>query len=273
MLATPGTILPVPAVSAIAFRRPVDSGMSRPVLLRCTGESGEADYIVKLRPNIVRQKHGILYEFFASRLATFFGLRTPRVASVLIGRQLIDALRFLNASHPIHYEAIKNSEGFTFGSEWLGAGLSTWPVDASIPSNLVEQAAAVFAFDCLIDNENRSAENPNLLAPPGSFVIFDHELSFQFLGRFPANNRRFGWRDAIDARTDHPFLRGLKGVPVDLSAFESRLKELTGSSLAGICGSIPKAFASGELGEICDWLAEAQSEAGQFIRRIREVLK
>lgn len=243
------------------------------MLLRCVGEHGEADYIVKLRPNIFRQTHGILYEFFASRLASHFALRTPAVASVLISRKFIDALRFLQSSDPLRYATIKDSEGFNFGSEWLGSGMSTWPIDASIPPGLIEQAAAIFAFDCMIDNDNRSAVNPNLLASADSFVIFDHELAFQFLGRPATKRGNFGWRDAIDERKDHPFFRGLKGVPVELSAFKFRLNGLTEHALAGICGSMPKAFAGGELGRICEWLTTVRSEADQFIRRIREVLK
>ena len=70
------------------------------------------------------------------------------------------------------------SSRVAFGSKLVTGGYSVWTPDTRISEAMVDTAAGVFAFDAIVQNPDRRAENPNCLVRGESIRIFDHELAF-----------------------------------------------------------------------------------------------
>jgi hypothetical protein len=115
------------------------------------------EYVVKLRGAI--GESGLLSELFASRLAGHFGLACPESAVITIDQGLVELVA---NTQPSHAARIRGSVGLNFGTKVL-TGATIWPVDKAIPEAMWQAAVDIFAFDALVQNPDRSFNNPNLL--------------------------------------------------------------------------------------------------------------
>jgi hypothetical protein len=77
--------------------------------------------------------------------------------------------------------AVRGSAGANFGSVHLGAGFMTWATGRVPPGVQRDQAAAIFAFDLLVQNPDRCPMNPNLGTRSDRLGVYDQEQSFSFL--------------------------------------------------------------------------------------------
>src|SRR5437660_11266049 len=115
-------------------------------------------------------------ELFTALLADDLGLQVPQAAivNVPVGFETIFPEKDL-------VNLMKGSPGLNFGSVHLGAGFTTWPPGRNPVGAQRDQAADIFAFDTLIQNEDRRAVNPNLWARSDKLGVYDHEQAFSFL--------------------------------------------------------------------------------------------
>ena len=253
-------------LAAVQFVRFMESGRTSPALFGCEDESGRmiGEYVVKLRGTV--SQAGLVKEMFASGLASHFGLVSPEPALIGIERNLAD---LITRMFPTHAAVIAASVGLNFGTRAL-TGVSTWPVDKSLPFAMFQTATNIFAFDALIQNPDRRYCNPNLFAKGDSLVIFDHEMAFSFLlALFPSAP----WSlDDQQYLSEHVFFRPLKSKEVDLTAFTGSLAGLTDGVLAEFLADVPGEWRDDSLPKIKEHLCAIRDHVAEFAEAVRRFL-
>jgi len=86
-----------------------------------------------------------LVELVAAQLADDLGLDVPRAAVVDVPNDFADIIPDADDA-----AMVRNSVGLNFGSIHLGQGFTTWPPERAPHGAQRDQAAAIFAFDTLI---------------------------------------------------------------------------------------------------------------------------
>ena len=178
---------PVLHVTAVHFLKQLESGRTRPCVFHCENEGGSSagEFVVKLRANQSTGDGAAMFELVGSLLAQQLGIRVPRPAVVDISPDLAPGI----VQHDVR-TSVENSAGLNFGSKFLNGGYFAWQPRRKIPINMLGQAFETFAFDALIENPDRSNDNPNILENGEHMVLLDHELAFSFLRVIPRDSKR-----------------------------------------------------------------------------------
>lgn len=164
-------MLRVDRARAKVFRKLMSHGRNQPAVFHCDIPGGDArDYVVKFRHQLGAS---LASELIASLLAQALHLPVPAPAIVEIGTQLAKSRRELP-------EELVLDPGPHFGCEMAVGGYVIFDGDIHIPAHLVELAFDIFAWDVIIQNEDRRREKPNMLTNGENFLIIDHELSLGF---------------------------------------------------------------------------------------------
>ncbi len=152
-------------LSAVRFERDLVSGSTRPCIFSCVNEAGHhaGEYVVKFRSEVRGNELGLMFEVFAAQLAACLCIPMPNPALIRFPSDLADAMPEASVA-----SRVRRSEGLNFGTRFLGRGYATWLVDDQIPNSLLSLAAAIVAFDALIDNADRrpsalTRKDPGLL--------------------------------------------------------------------------------------------------------------
>jgi hypothetical protein len=254
-------------LTAVQFDRFMTSGRTSPALCGCEDESGTyvGEYVVKLRGSV--GVPGLLNELFAARLAGYFGIISPEPALISIEPALVELVATLQ---PARAPLLRGSAGLNFGTKAL-SGVSTWPVDKTIPEALWQPAVDIFAFDALIQNPDRRYSNPNLFTRGDSLLVFDHETAFSFLLAILPSAEPWKLNDQ-QYLTDHVFHRKLKSKPIDLTGFTSSLGALSDAFLAGIVADVPAEWNNDNLAKIERHLQTVRDRAGEFAAEVQRIL-
>jgi hypothetical protein len=256
----------IPKLVAVQFVRFMESGRTSPALFGCEDESGRmiGEYVVKLRGTV--GEAGLLKEIFASKLASHFGLVSPEPALIVIERDLANLVALML---PTQAAVIEESIGLNFGTRVL-TGVSTWPVDKSLPAAMLQTATNIFAFDALVQNPDRRYSNPNLFAKGDSLISFDHEMAFSFLlALFPLAP----WSlDAQQYLLEHVFFRTLKSKAIDLTSFTTSLVGLTEGVLTEYSADVPGEWNDDTLPKIKLHLCAIRDHVAEFAEAVRRFL-
>ena len=254
-------------VTATTFHKFVGNGRTSPAVFTCEGPdlSAPDQFVVKLRGGLERREKGLLYELYASLLATYFGIKCPRPAIVSIERDLAEALVEELPGDPRRAQIVRDSIGLNFGSQFL-VNLTVWPVDKYVPATMQEAAVRVYAFDALIQNPDRTFSNPNLGSRGDDLFIFDHESAFSFLlAIFPSETP---WRLITEGYLDrHVFARTLRQVPFPAD-FTQSLSALSDGLLNNLSDQIPDEWKSEDLPRISSHLALIREHAVEFAEEV-----
>src|SRR5262245_42858069 len=153
-------------------------------------------------------------EFIATGLAAIFGLKVPRVAPIMLRKDLP-----WQVGTDEFYDALQRSAGWNLGVEFVDQAHDLTLDDLeAIPCDFLDRLAAV---DALLQNVHRTRENPNILRDRrGDLWAIDFGACL-FLDRFA----RFGELMSFKLPPNH-FLAGRNvraARPNDLSV---RLREL-----------------------------------------------
>jgi hypothetical protein len=208
-----------------------------------------------------------MFEVVAAQLAASLCIPMPNPALIHLSSELGDAIPEASVA-----SRVRKSEGLNFGTRFLGGGYATWLVDDPIPNSLLPLAAAVVAFDALIDNADRRREKPNVLSKGEELYVIDHELAFAFA-------LLVGWRSEPWERRDleflksHPFYAGLRGRCLDLTRFESDLQQLTDADIEAICHFVPIEFGRRHLDKIAEQICFARDHSSGLVEAVMRVLK
>lgn len=152
---------------------------------------------------------GLVTELIATRLANLFGLKVPRVAPIRLGKDLP-----WQVGTDEFYEALQRSAGWNLGVEFVDDARDLTLDDlARIPSKFLDRLAAA---DAMLQNVDRTRQNPNILRDPKGDVWAIDFGACLFLDRFA----RFGDQMRFELAANY-FLYGRKveaAPPKDLSS-------------------------------------------------------
>ncbi|MEA3207079.1 MAG: hypothetical protein QOE70_136 [Chthoniobacter sp.] len=263
-------------LTANQFIRPMSNGRNRPLLLGCEDAAGKQfEIVVKLRGREMSVSMQ-LAELVTAQFADDLGLDVPQAAVVELPLGFEAVM-----PQPEAAAAAQASPGLNFGSLHLGTGFTTWPPGRAPHGHQRDQAAAIFAFDALVQNPDRKAANPNLWARSDRLGVYDHEQAFSFLSIPIIGGAPRPWEvdDHVAASfrflESHIFYAALRGAAFSLDEFEERLGSLTDNQLEGYGQSVPEDWrADNDLCEkIADYLREARQERSKFLNFIRYLLR
>ena len=132
--------------------------------------------IMKLR-GVGQGTPGLLTEFIALRLASALGLKVPYVVPIMLSNTLP-----WQVGTDEFYEALQRSSGWNLGVEFIENTRDLMADDLEdIPGAFLDRLAAV---DALLQNVDRTAQNPNLLRDAtGDYWAIDFGACL-FLDRF-----------------------------------------------------------------------------------------
>jgi HipA-like protein len=133
-------------------------------------------YIMKLA-GVGQGASGLLTEFVAMRLASALGLRVPRGVPIMLS----SALPWQVGTDEF-YDALQRSSGWNLGVQFIDAARDLTADDlAHVPAQFLDRLAAV---DALLQNMDRTKENPNLLRDSALEYWAIDFGACQFLNRF-----------------------------------------------------------------------------------------
>jgi HipA-like kinase len=256
-------------LTAIVLHKMLTSGRNRPAVFGCVDQDGNpaGEFVVKLSGAMETRDRGPASELIASFLAGHFGILRPEPAAVELHP---DLLVWLSKQKPELAQVLRRSAGANFGSAFL-TDVSNWPVGKSLPDGMLPAAVSIFAFDCLISNDDRRRGNSNVLVRGDDIVVIDHEAAFSFLYLVSARNR--SWEVGhLNAVRNHVFFYQLRRQPLDLGNFIARLAALSDGKLESIIRDVPGQWYHSDLGRISEHLRSIRHHAGEFEREMLEAL-
>lgn len=256
-------------VTATTFHHFMGSGRTSPAIFSCELGGQTSEYVVKLRGGLERREKGLACELYASMLASYFGLATPRPAIVTLDEDLVNAI-LEGLGNDLHRaKIIRESIGLNFGTNFL-VNLSIWPVDKPIPSVMRSLAMLVFSFDALIQNPDRTFSNPNLGSRDEELFVFDHELAFSFLlSIFPDESPWILSNQQYLER--HVFARGLKDEPFPEEFFD-RLIGFSHETASILSNEVPDEWKCDDVAKIEAHLMLMSEHAAEFAEEVRRRL-
>jgi hypothetical protein len=245
------------------------SGRTNPILCGCSDAAGNAagEFIVKLLGQPKAGSCGALLEFAASRLAQRFGILIPEAAVIELTQGFA---RLVADVQPQLAAALQASVGPNFGSRVIKP-MSIWLVGRMIPDAMLADATKIFAFDALIQNPDRRAENPNLFTQGDNIYVYDHETSFSFLFALSASLQPWNL-EGQDYLQQHVFYSRLKSRELDFAEFRERLRTLTGTVLTRIKNEVPREWMQGHWERMEAHLSDIQAHADEFVEQVRRRL-
>ena len=238
----------------------MSNGRTSPVLLSAAQNMNTAtDLVVKLNGGMDAGTAGAAYEVIASLLASRLNISCPEPNLVFISEELAELIGELN---PSKASLMKQSVGWNFGSRMM-KNFAIWPVDRTLPTSLVDEAADVFAFDALIQNPDRSYKNPNLGTQGDALQVFDHECAFSFLYNiFPT---AFPWDlTAEHYLNDHVFVKALRNRANNWRPFLQLLAGIDSQFVPSIANELPTDWNLTRLPDIELHLAVVRDHSNDF---------
>lgn len=166
-----------------------DAGRSRPPLCVVAHENDQRDVFLKaagLHTNLTVQV--LVAEWMAARLARDLNLPCPEPIQVELTDQFIESVYDEQLQSQL-YEAPR----IAFASRNLGNQWHLLPKGASFPAHQLPMLVSIYVFDTLLQNWDRSIDNPNLLKKGDQIAILDHEESFDSALTL-AGSRRLPWQ-------------------------------------------------------------------------------
>jgi hypothetical protein len=247
----------------------MSSGRTSPALFGCQTTKGEpaGEYVVKLSGNMDLGHAGLLFELLGSLLAAHFQIMHPDPAFVELSTEMA---QLIGDRYPEHRRKMLTSVGLNFGTKHL-TDVSIWPIGRPLPDAMARAATEIFAFDAMIQNDDRRFRNPNVFSRGDELIIFDHELAFSFLRMIGPSG--VPWvlkgRRSLD---DHVFYLNLKGRQLDLVRFTQNLSSLSEQNMESMIAKVPGEWRESCLALISAHLKEVRDHASEFVEQVKRRL-
>ncbi len=168
-------LIAIPRIQVVNFSKQMETGANKPWLVTCSDVAGKRDdYIIKFH-NVLNRS--IIREFAAGYMAACLEVKSPPIAIVDVPHILANSVTNLTLK-----ERITISQGPHWGTRYL-TGYVEFTIDTFIANGMIGEMIQLFAFDMLIQNQDRTTDgkqhgNPNLLIKGDDFVAIDHDKSF-----------------------------------------------------------------------------------------------
>ena len=239
-------------------------GNTRPARLTCRRADGtRVDVCGKFAGSVRNHHFGLCAELLCSEFARTLGLVTPVPYLVEVTPEFVSGVPS-NAR-----DLLNRSLGVNFASEALGEGYSTIPAGTRIPQHLRRLAEEIFAFDVLIQNYDRKADNPNMLWNRTKIYLIDHERALD-----PARSGEHSHSVAsldLDRFYDHVLYESLSPSDCSLERFAGALGGLAEGTLDGWFDSIPELWRNTtylqRVRNYFEWLIEHQQQVCALIQQ------
>jgi hypothetical protein len=258
-------------VTATEYVRPIESGRTSPLLVRCARADGTiAEVVVKLSAFCDQQQENLAMEAVAACLAGDLKLPIPEPMLVVIPTEWVAII-----PDDERRKRAKVSSSIAFGSRLVTGGYSIWTPDTRINEAMVDTAAGVFAFDAIIQNPDRRAENPNCLVRGENIRIFDHELAFghrlMLQWQPPWAKNGLNW---LETKGRHIFRPELRRSMIDFDAIKTSWVMITDDRLAIYERSIPPEWgaATDRVKAALSPIRDARTNVDACIAEIQRVL-
>jgi hypothetical protein len=258
-------------VTATEYVRPMTAGRTCPLIVNCERSDGSLVTTVAKFSDFcdLRETH-LAREVIAACLAGDLGLPIPEPVLIEVPADWTEVI----ADAPLRAR-IDASSRIAFGSKLVTGGFSAWTPDTRISEAMVDIAAAVLAFDAIIQNSDRRADNPNCLVRGEEIRIFDHELAF-------AHRLIVGWRapwsagglNWLERRGNHIFMSDLRRSGVDLAPIEQRWSGIADARLAAYRTVLPPQWGHvlADADSALTLIRDARDNIGGCMTEIRRVL-
>lgn len=200
----------LPHVWATAAHEELLNSANQPLII--TGidvQSGlKGDYIVKLNASERMHKEARLRELLGAFMAMELVLDVVEPAIITITQQFVDN----QLGKPFYHKTLM-SLGLNVGSKYL-KGFTTLENNIQLTPQQEVAAQSIFAFDLLIQNNDRNYEKPNMITNGKQLIMLDHELAFGFHLVLPFFRNNEPWKfpeSEIGWVKKHCLLKRLKG--------------------------------------------------------------
>jgi hypothetical protein len=161
-------------VVALEYVRQMGAGRTCPLMVNCEKPDGSVVSVVAKFSDFCDQREvHLAREIVGACLAGDLGLPVPEPMLIEIPAGWSDIV-----PDPSLRARVAASSPIAFGSTLMTGGFSAWTPDTRIKEAMYDTAAAVFAFDAIIQNPDRRTTNPNCLVRGEDIRIIDHELAF-----------------------------------------------------------------------------------------------
>jgi hypothetical protein len=252
-------------VEAEQFYSFTQNGYSRPARIGCARADGsKVDAYVKFIGGVETREFGLVAELFCSLLAREIGLNVPTPFIVNLSPE------FLAGVPNLAQDLVKRSLGLNFASESAPVGFSLVPPEPRVPMALRPSAAEIYAFDIIIQNCDRKADNPNMLWDRSRFMLIDHERALGFVRENPTSS--FSSLE-LDRYYDHVFYTAVSPGDAEFGRLTEALGRLTAARIDSLLGKIPEPWqVRKDLAKVRDHLSWIVANRLQVCNLIRERL-
>jgi hypothetical protein len=206
---------------------------------------------------------GLFCEVFGNLLARELGINTPAPCLVHLSEPFVEAI-----TPTLQRSGLKVSAGIGSGCEYFSGGYSNVIPNSLSPDEL-EQAAAIYAYDLLVQNPDRTRVRPNCAIHSGHLKVYDFETAFSFVLLIGTQDRPWEVSKHGLGKTHlfHSTLRRNKG-DVSWKPFVASLAKINEEIIGKMMQGLPADWCS-HATKISDHLLEVAINSHRFELELR----
>ena len=260
-------------VTAVNYIGAVGNGRTTPVRLEAVTDDGEyVELVGKFSGGCDRGVTSLAVEALCAALAADLDLPVPEPFIVEVEPDFITHVPDTNVK-----AILQQSCRLGFGSRHLPPGFFTWARNSELHDRSRSTALAIYVFDCLVQNIDRTPENTNCLTNGQAIGIFDHEIALNTSGvLFWKPPWEPGGLDDFAKPEKHIFFSNLKsysGRYDELISIEKCWHAIAIDRLESYASAIPSDWMPGsEVQDMLGYLIDVKSNLRECFAEIRRVL-
>lgn len=260
----------LPIIRAINRIVSFETGTTKPMLINGinTSTGCKSEYVVKYIKSQRMSSEASCREIIGSFIAKELDFHVPDPVLIEIDNNFVDTL-IGNSSYQVASESI----GINFGCKYI-TGIIQFINDEMINSDLLRQAADIFAFDIFTSNPDRRKDKPNMVTEGKRILIFDHELAFSFV--FLLIRSKTPWiieESELIWIKKHYFYQALKNKECDFSNFVNKLSSLNENFWATVNVNIPEDWKTEQYTKIKEHLDSIIANKEEFLNQLNQLVK
>lgn len=248
----------VKILDALIYNGSSEQGSTKPYIMECGPDREE--YYVKLHGAKKGSKKYCLKELVCGLLAKELDIEIPDFAFINVVKELGEGV-----SDPEAEADIANSEGLNFGSKLLRFTAAFSPSNLKPLANY-DRLHHIMAYDTYILNEDRNADNPNMIVSEGLLYIIDHGFTLPFLlgddlllsmkGPDELAKEPFG-----KIRSHALFALGKKNRD-NFDTILGRIEAIEDGEIEGICNTVPDEWfdRASDREKLCSFLIKRKND-------------
>lgn len=258
-------------VTAVEFVRAATNGRTGPLIMVCeTGEGEHVELFCKFSAGCDETVSNLAREAIAVCLAADLRLPVPVPYLVSVPPEICDTM-----PDEVAAARVRRSVPIAFGSTRANQ-FSAWTTGHRVSEALLPVAAATLAFDGIIQNPDRRADNPNCLVRGDDIRLIDHELAF-------AHRLILFWRppwvaggmeSLVNPPGRHIFMSGLSKREIDFDPITTAWTALSDERLRAYQAAIPLDWsaAKADIDAAVALIADARANIDGCIAEVRRIL-